>query len=33
MEIDTKPVFKLPPDDVLLIDIQRCLLHKGYRST
>ena len=26
MEIDTEPVFKLPPEDVLLIDIQRCLL-------
>ena len=26
METDTEPVFKLPPEDVLLIDIQRCLL-------
>ena len=26
MEIDTEPVFKLPPEDVLLINIQRCLL-------
>ena len=26
MEIDAETVFKLPPEDVLLIDIQRCLL-------
>ena len=25
MEIDTEPVFKLPPEDVLPIDIQLCL--------
>ena len=26
MEIDTEPVFKLPPEDILPVDIQRCLL-------
>ena len=26
MEIGTEPVFKLPPEDVLPFDIQRCLL-------
>ena len=33
MEIDTELVFNLPPENVLPIDIQRCLLSKGYRKT
>ena len=29
MEIDTDTVFRLPPEDVLPIDIQRCLLYQS----
>ena len=32
MEIDTEPVFKLPPEDVLPIDIQRCLLYQSSKT-
>ena len=29
MEINTEPVFKLPPENELPIDIQRCLLSQS----
>ena len=32
MEIDTEPVFKLPPGDVLPTDIQRCLLCQSSKT-
>ena len=29
MQIDTEPVIKLPPEDILSINVQRCLLFQS----